>query len=323
MSAQHRLLGMLFMVSIYFLVELTVGYATGSLALVADSFHMLGDGLALAIAFYTNRISTNHTTVNTYGWQRAELLGGLVNGVFLAALCFTMFLSAVQRFFVLEEIREPKVVLIVGGIGLAMNLAGLALFSGHGHSHGTDSGYEPSTNMRAVFLHVLGDALGSVAVMVSALVVWLAPGPNRHYIDPVLSLLIAALVLYSVAPLVKKCGLALMLGIPPHINVAELREEILQIDGVDGVHDFHIWQLSDAKCIASVHVVSHTDFMKLGPEIQAVFHRHGVHATTIQAETADFAFDEIAEVTGRCLLPCNADNSDLCRSRHCCDHKLD
>ena len=123
-----RLLAMLGVTTSFFLVELIVGYITHSMALVADSFHMLSDVMALLVAFLSVRISKRTSTQNTFGWARAEVLGALVNSVFLIALCFSIFVEAIQRFHENEGISDPKLVLIVGCIGLAVNLVGLLLF---------------------------------------------------------------------------------------------------------------------------------------------------------------------------------------------------
>ena len=133
-------LSMLFMTSSFFLVEIIVGYATNSMALVADSFHMLSDVLSLLIGFFALRYSkrSQRTERNTFGWQRAEVLGALVNAVFLIALCFSILVESLKRLVETEEIHNPILVLIVGVAGLLINVVGLILFHkhGHGHSHG-------------------------------------------------------------------------------------------------------------------------------------------------------------------------------------------
>ena len=171
--------------------------------------------------------------MHRYGWQRAEQLGALVNGVFLLALVFTIVIEAIQRFitpqgmgpisWALEtsncfatDIVNPKLVLIVGGIGLVFNISGMLIFghAGHGHSHGGHGHSEVAedvpvdeedekdgkhghshahthskmqgANIRALFLHVLGDALGNIGVIISALVIWLTPYSWRFYFDPLI-----------------------------------------------------------------------------------------------------------------------------------------
>lgn len=133
-------LSMLFLTSSFFLVEIIVGYATNSMALVADSFHMLSDIMSLVIGFFALRYSkrSQRTERNTFGWQRAEVLGALVNAVFLIALCFSILVESLKRIAEPEVINNPILVLIVGVAGLLVNVLGLVLFHrhGHGHSHG-------------------------------------------------------------------------------------------------------------------------------------------------------------------------------------------
>ncbi|XP_060773881.1 proton-coupled zinc antiporter SLC30A1-like [Neoarius graeffei] len=231
-----RLLCMLSLTFSFFVVEVVVSQLTSSLAMLSDSFHMLSDVMALIVALVAVRFSerTQSTKKNTFGWIRAEVMGALVNAVFLTALCFTIVLEAIERFTEPHEIENPIVVITVGVAGLVVNLLGLCLFHGHAHSHshGKTSKSETSTdcgsageetnnlvtkahgrnspngvnpdsrgaaelstvqlngeldhehdleqendessasqlNMRGVFLHVLGDALGSVIVVVNAII---------------------------------------------------------------------------------------------------------------------------------------------------------
>ncbi|XP_030637409.1 zinc transporter 1a isoform X2 [Chanos chanos] len=231
-----RLLCMLSLTFGFFIVEVVVSRITASLAMLSDSFHMLSDVIALVVALVAVRFAekTQATNKNTFGWIRAEVMGALVNAVFLTALCFTIILEAIERFTEPHEIEKPRVVIGVGAAGLLVNLLGLCLFhghagGGHGHSHGghshgnkknkrgkmskfekppgSSSGEETNNlvgnhstspngdslevqmngnapyeelenahdsasqlNMRGVFLHVLGDALGSVIVVVNALI---------------------------------------------------------------------------------------------------------------------------------------------------------
>lgn len=131
------LLSMLALTSSFFFVEIIVGYITGSVALIADSFHMLSDVISLIVGFFALRYSkkTGQTDRNTFGWQRAEVLGALINAVFLVALCFTILIEALKRLVEVEAINNPWLVFIVGGAGLLVNVIGLFMFHGHGHGH--------------------------------------------------------------------------------------------------------------------------------------------------------------------------------------------
>lgn len=135
-----RLLSMLSMTFIYFIVEIVVGEITHSVALVADAFHMLSDVISLVIAIVAVRISKRRSGINTYGWVRAEVVGANINTVFLLALSLTIVFDAIKRFIQPEPIINVNLLLIVGSIGLGVNIIGLFLFQGfHGHSHGGSS----------------------------------------------------------------------------------------------------------------------------------------------------------------------------------------
>ncbi|KAM9840099.1 zinc transporter 1a [Aulostomus maculatus] len=252
-----RLLCMLSLTFGFFIVEVVVSRMTASLSMLSDSFHMLSDVIALVVALVAVRFAekTQATNKNTFGWIRAEVMGALVNAVFLTALCFTIVLEAIERFTEAHEIESPEVVAGVGAAGLVVNLLGLCLFhghagGGHGHSHGghshgrgragrrdrngtngetntlvenhnspgdvrqrTEISCQENTevqingntqyeemdhdhssssqlNMRGVFLHVLGDALGSVIVVVNALIftfVWMPCKKDEICINPCIS----------------------------------------------------------------------------------------------------------------------------------------
>lgn len=141
-----RLMCMLSLTFGFFIVEVVVSRLTSSLSMLSDSFHMLSDVIALVVALVAVRFAekTHATNKNTFGWIRAEVMGALVNAVFLTALCFTIVLEAIERFTEPHEIESPEVVAGVGAAGLLINVLGLCLFhghagGGHGHSHGGHS----------------------------------------------------------------------------------------------------------------------------------------------------------------------------------------
>jgi zinc transporter 1 len=489
----------------------TLGYSVHSLALVADSFHMLNDVLSLCVGLWAVKVAhqKSNSKMYTYGWQRAETLGALVNGVFLVALCLSIFLDAIQRFVEPQAVSNPKLVLIVGCCGLVSNFVGLFLFHEHGHSHGGGHGHshneadkigaaeeghghtvsggytaavadeggnvadvlpqstvagfpksdglkrerketsraqlssgskdftrsdeEESTvadsttsplsarkshttgtpgrrrhnsggsrsrfssiddipihpasfrksiitanrmediesragsesetdevvneengqdpaedtpllghtksngstphthdvghshnhkpvdrhdslhashnhnqpkeasggghshsdlNMRGVFLHVMGDALGNLGVIGSALIIWLTHFSWRFYADPVISLIITIIILGSAIPLCKAASRILLQAVPAGMDVDDIKEDIEELPGILSCHHLHVWQLSDVKMIASLHVQVGFDFkgegsaryMKLASAIRRCLHEHGIHSSTIQPE---------------------------------------
>jgi len=289
---QCKLICMLGLTGSFMLVELIVGNTTNSMALVADSFHMLSDVIAIIIAFISVRMSPKRWKKNTFGWARAEVVGALVNAVFLFALCFSIFVEAIKRFMVIEPLKDPVLILIVGGTGLVINVIGLFLFGHHGHSHDDeddgddqlhdgehDHGHghdkesgdkqKPSKkhghshgggasgeqmNIAGVFLHIMADALGSVVVMISASVIWLTDWEYRDYLDPVLSLVIVILICISSWPLLRDSTLILLNSIPGHIDMAKLQEGLATQAQVVSVHELHIWRLVGSRLVATCHL---------------------------------------------------------------------
>ncbi|KAF8898665.1 cation efflux protein [Infundibulicybe gibba] len=434
MSRSARITLLLVIDIIFFFVELIVGYAVGSLALVADSFHMLNDVMSLIVALYAIKLTASTSTDSrySYGWHRAEILAALINGVFLLALCFSISLEALQRFFATPEISNPRLIVIVGSLGLASNIVGLFLFHEHSHSHthshsspvsrpasinastlettptiptpvpvkksppahshtrsysrprsesytslyghpaatraslvqtandiasarspsptnhrhsfsqprvsfDADNSHralysmnsaDPSTsidsphpdrvstedtpllhddhihdhsptspsehahshagsmNMRALVLHVLGDALGNVGVISTGLIIWLTPWSFKYYFDPIISLVITVIIFSSALPLVRSASFILLQGVPSTVSLDEVRSSILDVDGVLSLHELHVWQLSESKIVASVHVLAsrNHDFMPIAAKIRKALHHHGIHSSTIQPE---------------------------------------
>lgn len=347
-TAQGRLAAMLLLTAIFFLVEIIVGYITNSMALIADSFHMFSDVVALVIAFISVRMSPKKWSKNTFGWARAEILGALVNAVFLCALCFSILIESVKRFMKPDLIHDPFLILVVGALGLFINLIGLIMFKDggghhhhhhHGHAHhvpvkddylvyNSDSGEgeirHPSShqmNMRGVFLHVMADALGSVIVMISAIVVLYTDWAIRLYIDPILSVLMVCLILRSTWPLLTESAMILLQTVPTHIEVDSLRRRLTQeIQGVLAVHEFHVWQLAGDRIIASAHIRCHNlqDYMRIAERVKEFFHNEGIHSTTIQPEFIDVDNEGSDD---NCALDCPSTQRTQCLPQTCCGIK--
>jgi solute carrier family 30 (zinc transporter), member 1 len=152
---------------------------------------------------------------------------------------------------------------------------------GHDHSHGNGS-----MNMRAVLLHVLGDALGNLGVIGAGLVIWLSRWPGRAYLDPAVSLAISGLICAGALPLVRRAAGVLLQRVPTEIALRDVRAAIAGVAGVRGVHELHVWQLSEAAVVASVHVRADPAraFMATAADIRARLHALGIHSSTIQPE---------------------------------------
>lgn len=373
-SKEIRIIALLAIDTVFFLLEVIIGYAVHSLALIADSFHMLNDIFSLIVALWAVRVSTQKDAdaKYTYGWKRAEILGALINAVFLLALCFSILIEAIQRLITPSIITNPKLILYVGTSGLISNIVGLFLFhehghshgggSDHGHSHGLDSdeensvgavlpenivanyderssllkkkkstvySHEPakqndyhatlnddhvessdsheghshshgdhshskapqkktkSMNMHGVFLHVLGDALGNIGVILTAIFIWKTDYSWKYYSDPLISLVITAIIFSSALPLCRRASRILLQATPSTISADSVQDDILKVEGVVSVHDFHIWNLTEDIFIASLHVevgASPETFLVIASSIRAALHNYGIHSATVQPE---------------------------------------
>ena len=365
-----RLLIMLLLTFSFFIIELITGHLTKSLALVADAFHMLSDLISLFIGLFAVRIAKRKSNMNTFGWVRAEVVGANINTVFLLALCLTIVFDSIERFIEPEPIHNVNLLLLVGSIGLGINLVGLVLFQGfHGLSHGNENENEndneqqqieiitessdfrrhslraldevivesavqskpkkkksASMNMHGVFLHVLADALGSVVVIISSLIIKFVPHDpenKKHwtvYVDPTLSLLIVIIITISTIPLLKQTTYVLLQTVPNNIQVNSLKEKLLEeIPEIEGIHDLHIWRLNSNAIIATAHLrrKSLTDYMTVATKVKKFFHDIGVHSTTIQYESE---ITELGNNKINCLVNCP---DKLCENQTCCRNDLE
>ena len=241
---------MLAVTSIFCAAEFFGGFAFNSLALLSDAIHVLTDIAALCLALLTLWIATRPATSGkTYGYLRAEILGALLNGVLLWVLVAFLWFEAFRR------LRNPQP---VEGLGvMAIALIGLAIngFSAWmTHSGGHDSPDEARSGMavRAVFIHVISDLMGSTGVLAAGALIYFT---GWREADPVVSILIGALVLFSSWGLVREGVDILMESVPAHIDLDELRRDLLRVRDTEEVHDLHVWCLASRQFALSAHAV--------------------------------------------------------------------
>jgi len=198
----------------------------------------------------------------------------------------------------------------------------------HSHGHDHDIMHEKKKkyekkkdlNVHAVFLHYLGDAFSSLLVLGAGVMLHFFDGAWKNYIDPVSSLLIVSLMLFTTVPLVKRCSMILLQSTPDHIPMSEIRNRLSNIEGIINMHDFHVWQLIDGMVISSVHVAitEGADFSKIVEEIRKVFHEYGIHSTSIQPEFLPPTYKDKSFCNQNCVSDCREDwcckkKADLCR----------
>lgn len=245
---RKRLLTVLAVTALYCATEFVGGYYSNSLALISDAVHLLTDIAALCLALLTLWISTRPASGGkTYGYLRAEILGALANGVFLWLLVIFIWFEAVER------LRNPQP---VGGLTvIAIAIVGLGVngFSAWmTYAAGVDEAGRPGMAVRAVFVHVLSDLIGTFGVMLAGALVYFF---QWHQADALVSLLIGALVLYSSWGLVREGVDILMESVPAHIDLEELRCDLLAIADTEEVHDLHVWCLASRQFALSAHAV--------------------------------------------------------------------
>jgi cobalt-zinc-cadmium efflux system protein len=274
--SRGRLLTTLGVTAAFLVVEVLGAVWTGSLALLADAGHMLTDVGGLALALFATWIAGRPPTpAKSYGYYRAEILAALVNALVLLAVAGAILVEAYRR------LGAPPDVL--GGPMLAIAIVGLVANLGCAWLLHADAG--TSLNVRGAYLHVLGDALSSVGVVVAAVVV-VATGSTVA--DPLASVAIALIIVPRTWGLLRQAVNVLLEGTPTHLDVGEIEAAIRRVPGVRRVHDLHVWTLTSGREAMSAHVVVEdvgaSD--RLLRELHAVLHaRFGIDHTTIQLET--------------------------------------
>jgi cobalt-zinc-cadmium efflux system protein len=286
---KSKMLLVLGLTAAFMICEVITGVLTGSLALLADAGHMLGDLGALMLALVAIWFSSKPATQDkTYGYYRSEILAGFFNSLALVGVSLFIMYEAYSRLS-----NPPQVVgvpvLVVSLIGLVVNITSLRLL---------ESSAKTSLNAKAAYLEVLGDCLATAGVIVSSLVIIFF---KWYYADPIISALIALGILPRTWLLLKECTNILMEGTPGHIDLSALRKAIVAVEGVTDVHDIHVWTITSGIDAMSAHVA--IDDRAPAEEVLSrvttiVNDQFGVHHSTIQVEQVD----------------CKARTNDSCRT---------
>ncbi|HSE99016.1 MAG TPA: cation diffusion facilitator family transporter, partial [Blastocatellia bacterium] len=241
-SNRRRLMTVLSLTFTYMLAEAVGGYLTNSLALLSDAGHMLTDVASLVLAMLALWFAARPVNPKkTYGYYRLEILAALANGVALVVISILIFYEALQRIEQPEAVRGFEVMLIATG-GLVINAISAWLLH---------SASEENLNMRGAFLHVISDALGSVGAIAAGLLIWWR---GWALADPVISIAMCLLIVYSSWQLIRESVNILLEGTPSHINIRAVVESMHTVEGVMDVHDLHVWTISTGKEALSAHV---------------------------------------------------------------------
>ncbi len=273
----------------YVLLTFFAGMRAHSLALISESGHNVSDFLALLLSFIAVYFQTRPATdEKTFGYQRAGVLAAFLNAVTLVVLSVWIGIEAIHRFGQPVTVL-PKLMMVVAAFGLAMNGSIALLLSKSGDD----------VNIRSVFIHMLGDALSTAAVIVGGLAILFT---KQNWIDPALSLLIAALILWSSLAIVRETLNILLEGTPRDVSLPAIRTSLQEIDGVENVHDLHVWCLGSQTRALATHItvadIPTSETSRILADINSTLRtRFRIHHTTIQFENAD------CEVAHGCAMP--------------------
>ena len=273
-KAARAMMWALLMTGLFAVVEALTGWWSGSLALLSDAGHMVSDALSLGLGTFAIWIGNRPPTQrHSYGLQRAEVIAALLNGLLLLAVISAIVIEAVLR------IRQPTPVsglpvMAVAFLGLLLNA-----FNGWMLSH-----MEHGLNARAAMIHVMGDFLGSVAALMAGVIVWWT---GWMPIDPILSLVVASLMLYSTVRILTESIHVLMEGVPDTVSLNEVGDKLAGVHGVLSVHDLHIWTLASGMLALSAHLEVET--LECWPGVLATTQKmlseeHGIEHVTLQPE---------------------------------------
>jgi cobalt-zinc-cadmium efflux system protein len=262
----------------YALIELVGGFITGSLALLADSLHMISDVAALGLSVLAIWMASRPASDRrTFGNSRAEILAALANGLALAVVAVFITVHAVERFITPRDIEGSGVTIVATG-GLLINLASLWILSG---------GRGESLNVRGAWLHVLSDTLASLGVIAAGAGIWLF---GWLWLDPVVSILVSVLVLGSAWQLIRDALDVLMEAVPAHLDPEEIRDLLLGAPGVTALHCLHVWTIGSGEISLSSHLVVEptVDTEAILPDLRnQLAERFDIEHTTLQIELVE------------------------------------
>ncbi len=275
LSAKELRFALIFTLGI-FVVEVVGGVVSNSLALLSDASHVFSDAFALALSYLAIKIASRPPSLSrTFGYHRAEVLAALVNGVLLLGISLAIFHEAYQRFLSPPDIKLREM-LGVAVFGLAANL--FVMFRLREHAH-------EDINIRGAFLHVVGDTLGSVGVIVGGVAIYLT---GNTLADPAVSAFIAAIIAVGALRLVMESLHILLEGTPRHVDVLALKRSLESIAGVKDVHDLHVWAICSHINAASAHISVEDQMIsqleKIQREVNEKFKEYRINHTTLQFE---------------------------------------
>ncbi|KAF7281923.1 solute carrier family 30 member 3 isoform X3 [Rhynchophorus ferrugineus] len=305
-NARRKLIIASILCVIFMVAEIIGGYLSNSLAIASDAAHLLTDFASFMISLFSLYMANRPKTKQmSFGYYRAEVIGAMTSVLLIWVVTGILVYMAVQRIIYEDFEIDAIVMLITSGIGVIVNIImGCSLHHGHGHSHdsshGTKGKKQENINVRAAFIHVLGDFLQSFGVLMAAIAIYFKP--EWVMVDPIMTFIFSVFVLITTFAIIKDTLLVLMEALPKGIDFEDVMNILLSIEGVKKVHNLRIWALSLDKIAMSAHVAISSD---TNPQNVLVVATKNIHdkfnffEMTLQIEE----FEDIMEDCKQCQNP--------------------
>lgn len=260
------------------LLEIIGGLLSNSLSLISDAVHNLTDATSIFIAYIANRLGRRKPNArHTFGYRRAEILAALFNAVVLIAICLYLFVEAFRRLRN-PEVINSKLMLIVALAGLLANVVAMVILH---------SSRQHNLNVRAAYMHLLGDTLSSVAVIAGGIAMLYG---EWYWIDPLITVLVGAYIIWQTWGIVRETTEILMQAVPPELDVYQIQDYLNGVEGVACAHHIHLWRLTDEALHIEAHIELDRDMrtsesaMLLEKLTQGLHERYGFTHVTLQME---------------------------------------
>lgn len=261
-------------------IEAAAGFWSNSLALLSDAGHNLTDVIALGLSWYAIRLSAQPASASrTFGYHRAGILVALINSTTLVVIALGIFYEASQRLFAPPEV-EPSILIGVGLIAFLIN-AGTAWLIHRGSKH--------DLNLRSAFVHLMGDVISTIGAVLAGVVIAFT---GLNWLDPLVSVLIGVLILWNAWGILRETIDILLESTPRDIDMSQMVRDLMSINGVRGVHDLHVWSLTQSLRALSAHIVTDDISISGGAAIQRAInetlsHKYSIGHATLQLECVD------------------------------------
>lgn len=289
-SIQKRFILAISLTALILVAEVIGGIWSGSLALLSDAAHVFSDIFALGLSFFAIRLAQRPPDDrHSYGWHRAEVIAALINGASLLVIAIGIWIEAVRRWQAPIEIKSLEM-MVIAIIGLAVNVVVAFILGSHDHTHtdGNEHGKKPTRNLnvQSAFLHVLGDLISSIGVIIAALLIRLT---GSQWIDPFISILIGGIILLSSYRVLRKSLHILIEGVPEGLSIQAINRSISALEDIETVHDLHVWNLGSENVSLSAHIVLSSGRFGQQNQVmnsvkQMLAAEYGISHTTLQFE---------------------------------------